>query len=127
MISDYIDGLYPSALDTGMRPQEFWDYSLSEINDLLESHNRIKERKFKETVKDECRLGRIIVDNIDSILDAYFLNENRKVVMPWDMFPELFEFEKKAYDVQREKEELEEYKEKRRRYAAELNARREGV
>lgn len=107
-----------------MKPQEFWDYSLPEINDLLESHNRIKERKFKEKVTDECRLGRIIVDNIDSFFEAHFLNQSRKVVMPWDIFPELFEREKKAYDEQRKKEELEEYKEKRRRYAAELNARR---
>ena len=43
---------------------------------------------------------------------------------PWEYYPELFDLEKKAYEVQKAQEEYEEYKAARRAYIAEFNKRR---
>ena len=55
-ITQLIWGLYPVFLDAGYGPQLFWELSIGEINDLLESYARREERALKKreaALKDE--------------------------------------------------------------------------
>ena len=41
-------GAYPSALDAGMTPKEFWESTVAEIRDRLKSYGR------RETARARC-------------------------------------------------------------------------
>ena len=41
-------GLYPAFLDAGYGPEYFWELSLGEVSDLLESYARRKEHEQKK-------------------------------------------------------------------------------
>lgn len=105
-----------------MRPSEFWDYSLAEVNDLLESQERKREKDLKTKTLENCQLGYIVAGNI-----SRFMNQNVNAIKPWDIYPELFEEEKKLYEIKREKDDLETYKQRKREYAAMVNAKRREV
>lgn len=92
---------------------------MPEISDLIESYQRRQRERFKRAVIDDCRLGRIIVANISHGLDG-----NNKVIKPWDLFPELFKKEQEFYEQQYSEERFNDYKSKRKEYAAMMNARR---
>jgi len=102
-----------------MKPYEFWDYSLMEIEDLLESHARKQRNAFKDEISKESRLAQFIAADI-----AYSLNGEKKVVMPWDMFEELFAEEKEIYVQKCIEADFDEFKNRRRAYAAEFNRRK---
>lgn len=50
-------------------------------------------------------------------------NDEIKIRYLWDYFPKMYHEEKAAADEYRQREELEQYKECKRRYAAEHNRR----
>lgn len=50
--------------------------------------------------------------------------EKQDIPHPWEYYPELFSEEQKIYEEKRKEAELEEYKEKRKAYIAEMNRRR---
>lgn len=114
--------MYTRALDTGMFPWEFWDCSLAEVNDLIESHERQKIRQTKTKTVENCQLGYIISTNIGRML-----NGEGKNMMPWDVLPELFAEEQKLFEQRREEEEFESYKQRKREYAAAVNKKRREV
>lgn len=53
------------------------------------------------------------------------LDTKTDTAKPWDYYQKLFAEEKEAYDQKKAERDLEEYKEKRRAYAAEVNRRRQ--
>lgn len=61
----------------------------------------------------------------DAIGNTIFRDEKSKKIQPWDVYPTLFEEEKKLYETYSQQEELETFKERRRaamdRYNAESN------
>lgn len=113
LVSDAINELYPRALDIGMKPQEFWDCSFAEINDILESHERAKLDSLKAKALEHCQVGYVIAGDICNAMSA-----EEHMIKPWDLYPKLFEEEQQDYEV-------EQYKKKMRDYAAELSRRRE--
>lgn len=77
----------------GYTPSLFWESSLSEIYDLIDSYNRRKknetkenEEKIKIKISLNSVLARQIAENIGSILD-----ENIKITPLNKLFPTLFE------------------------------------
>lgn len=90
-----------------------------EIEDLLESHARSQKNAFKDEILKESRLAQFIAADI-----ALGLNGEKRVMMPWDMFEELFAEEKEIYMQQCSEMEFEEYKNQRRQYAAVFNKRK---
>lgn len=42
-MTEYIGELYPIALDVGITPTLFWEYSIQEITDIIDSRNRVLE------------------------------------------------------------------------------------
>lgn len=99
--------LYPVALDCGILPDEFWDSSYSEILDRIESHNRIEERKKKESIAANYELAALVGLHVAKIFD-----EDKQVSIPmmWDMYPALFAGERAEYEEKQKKALMAQYK-----------------
>lgn len=101
--------MYPLALDCGVPVDLYWNLTLQEIVDIIESETRRRREE----------IGRLFVlaDAISSRV-AYFFSDPKKrresdIVQPWDSYPSLFETAKEAHEdrkEQRQDAELEAYK-----------------
>lgn len=92
-----------------------------EILDMIESAAREEKRKRKEKILDGFILAEAVAWNLAVLLPH---DEKIKPPKPWDYYRS-FEEEKEAFEKQDQGRQLEEYKEKRREYAAEVNRRRQ--
>lgn len=80
-------------LDAGYRPSLFWEMSIGEINDLLESYARRKEREEKQReamLKDEIMILFNQALQIGNIVGRMMSNEV-EIKLPKEYYPELFE------------------------------------
>ena len=94
LISDTIlNEIYPDALDVGISVEEFWNYSIPEINSLMASYHRRSLDEYKQKVK-LAFLQAQITENIA----ARMFNREVAPVQPWDIYPDLFQEEKKQYE-----------------------------
>ena len=114
--------MYPAAIDAGIPIELFWNSSVNEIIDMMESHYRETERKRKQKIMDDFLLAEVIAHNVAIML--FSENDKKSMEMPWDYYPSLFEKEKELYEEKKRQIEFEEYKERRREYIAEFNRRR---
>lgn len=119
--SDLIAGVYPLALDCGIRPDDFWGYSLGDIRDLMESHARMERIKAKSEIAARYELADLIGLYIQIPYD-----DKKTIRIPhvWDMHPELFDGEKQEFEKRQEAEALEQARASRREYAARHNRMR---
>lgn len=101
---------------------DFWDFSVAEINSLLASYNRRKLEGFKEKVK----FTFLQADAFGNVLARAFDDKVEKL-QPWDVYPVLFEDERKRYESYSQQEELESFKARRRAAMDRYNARRKEV
>lgn len=115
-----INNLYPDALDCGISVTDFWELSVMEISDIMQSY---KHRK-KVQLKQDLINGFAFAQNTAELIGKYLSKENT-ARNPWDFFPELFAEEKKIYEAEQEKRQVETARENRKAYAAELKRRRE--
>lgn len=113
-----ITALYPSALDCGILPEEFWSSSLAEIQDRMESHQRTRMRKARETISLQYELAGLIGLYVSKLFD-----DKNEIRIPhlWDAYPELFEAEKRQFEAAQKAEQLETVREMRHAYAARHN------
>ena len=121
-----IQGLYPTALDCGISPFSFWDMSIDEITDLIESHRRSVQQKMKQELMFNQILSVQIRQEILPLL-VEKVPEDYKALQLWDLFPELFKEEKRLYEEAKQEKEFISFKEKRRAYAARINQRAKKV
>lgn len=110
--------MYPAALDCGITPEAFWGYSMFEVRDLIESHNRVRRRQVKESIS----LAWAQAEQTAACLASMY-GEGRPPQV-WDVFPELFEEERREYEQKAAEDQMEAYKERRRAYVEEFNRRR---
>lgn len=110
------------ALDAGIPVETFWDSSMDEIRELLKSRSREETRKRKEKIMDDFVMAEVIAWNIGAMLPH---DEKFTLPKPWDYYPKIFAEESAAFEEQEKERQLEEYKEKRRAYVAEVNRRRQ--
>ena len=108
-MSDYIDSLYDAALDCGIPPEEFWNMSILEVCDRIDSFWRREEQRRKKTLAGLHFLAKDISQYVGCILSG---KEDVKPLELWDFFPALFQDEKAAAEEQRKNRELAEYKAK---------------
>lgn len=88
---------------------------------MIESAEREEKRKWKEKILD----GFILVDAAVRKIAALLPSDKKiRPPKPWDYYRS-FEEEKESFEKQDQERQLEEYKEKRREYAAEANRRRQ--
>jgi hypothetical protein len=105
-------------LDCGIRPDEFWGYSLGEIRDLMGSYARMEQRRVKEQITSRFQLSDLIGLHMQKLFD----NKNEiKLPNVWDIYPDLFTEEQEAYEERQRAEALEQAKISRREYAARYN------
>lgn len=99
-------------------PDEFWEYSLGEIRDLMDSYARIERRRVKERITSRFQLADLIGLHMQKLFD-----DKNEIVLPnsWDVYPELFAGEKEAYEKHQKAEALEQARASRKEYAARYN------
>lgn len=114
--------IYPDALDAGISPELFWQLSLNEILDLMESRYRAERRERRFRISDIYLLAKITAEYIGISFagDKY----NGEMPHPWDTYPKLFAEDKEEYERKQADASLEDYKQKRKAYAKEFNRRR---
>ncbi len=111
MVSDLINDLYPNAIDAGISIEAFWNSSLAEIADMLDSYKRVQAVKTKEKLLEMYQLAEWFSEHMAAKLD-----KNIQVPYPWDKFPDIFVEEQRIFEENKQKQEFEDFKERRRQY-----------
>ncbi len=89
------------------------------MTDCIGAYNRRREEDLKRSVRMQFLLA--------SLIPQFLLRDKTDPVpQPWDYYPELFKEEKEIYEKAAAEREFEDFKERRRRYAAALNRQRQG-
>ena len=91
-MTELVYSLYPVFLDAGYLPALFWDLSIGEINDLLESYARRKEREEKHReaeLKDEIMVLYNQALQIGDVVGS-MMSKEAKIRTPRDYYPQLF-------------------------------------
>lgn len=112
-----ISALYQNALECGIQPQDFWNYSLLEVQDLIRIFWQKKEKELKWKIAHDFAM-------LEAQARFTFREKGQDIPHPWEYYPDLFEEEAGRYKARKKQNQLEEYKEARRAYAAEFNRRR---
>lgn len=103
-------------LDIGGKPLDFWDLTILEIRDMIESHNRVTIQKQKEKIVESYRLSQMIANSI-----SLLLSKEAKPLDVWDYAPELFQEEKNQVEKARQEQEMRMHKERMRAFAESHN------
>ena len=98
----------------------FWNSSLNEIMDMMESYIRCRTRDRKQQISDNFILSKALALNLSTLFSdkAEFCN-------PWDFYPQTFKEDKEDYEQQKLEAQLADYRDKRRQWADEFNRRRQ--
>lgn len=103
-------------LDVGGKPLDFWDLTVLEIREMIESYNRVMIQKQKEKIIESYRLSQMIANNV-----SLLLSKDAKPLEVWDYAPELFEEEKEQVEQARREQEMRLHKERMRMFAESYN------
>ena len=103
-------------LDIGGKPLDFWDLTVLEIREMIESYNRVMIQKQKEKIIESYRLSQMIANNV-----SLLLSKDAKPLEVWDYAPELFEEEKEQVEQARREQEMRLHKERMRMFAESHN------
>lgn len=85
----------------------FWNSTVKELQDRIESYNRVTFRKTKEKAIFNTILAKQIGEKVAMLFDE------KKEIQPmqlWQLYPNLFETEKEEYEEEKRKSDLELYK-----------------
>lgn len=118
-MSDQLSNLYFYALELGISAKEYWEMSINEIMDTMDSLQRQRRRKEKQRIMDNFILAEMLTANLATLISG-----KGDIKRPWEYYPELFEKEQERYQKAEEDRKWEQYKENRRAYMAEWNRRR---
>lgn len=103
-------------LDIGGKPLDFWDLTILEIRDMIESHNRVTIQKQKEKIVESYRLSQMIANNV-----SLLLSKEAKPLDIWDYAPDLFQEERDQVEKARQEQEMRMHKERMRAFAESHN------
>lgn len=106
-------------LDIGGKPFDFWDLTVLEIREMIESYNRVKIQERKEKIIDSYRLSQMISNHVSSLL-----SKDAKVLEFWEYAPDLFVEEQQAVEQERQRQALLLHKERMREFAERHNQKR---
>ena len=101
-ISDIIWELYSSFLDFGYAPNFFWNLSLQEAYEVIESKQRVNEREHEKEIYNlktnlifNSVLAKQIAENV-----ACIFSKDAKVTDVYDLMPELFKEEREQAQIE---------------------------
>ena len=103
-------------LDIGGKPLDFWDLTILEIRDMIESHNRVTIQKQKEKIVESYRLSQMIANNV-----SLLLSKEAKPLDVWDYAPDLFQEERDQVEKARQEQEMRMHKERMGAFAESHN------
>lgn len=111
-------------MDSGVTPERFWELSIAEIIDSIETSERKELNDFKIRATEEFVLANAISSRI-----AYLFNDPKKrrktdILEVWDVWPDLFNDEREATKKAEERKALAIHKQQMEAYAARWNAKR---
>ena len=95
----------------GYTPSLFWESSLLEIYDLMDSYNRRKKNEIKELeekIKAEISLNAVLARQIGEYIASLF-NKDSQITPLNKFFPSLFEEEEKKVNMALYKAKMEEF------------------
>lgn len=87
---------------------KYWNLTLQEIKDAIDSYRRVQEKKKKERIEELFLLAEVTANRI-----GYGFNSKRStsdLIQPWHAYPTLFENLDEDLEEQQEALELEKYK-----------------
>jgi len=114
--------LYELALDCGIKPTEFCDYSIAEVYDVIDSYLRREKTQVRQQVSQQFIQAEVIASWVANVISG----GDGKVPKPWDYYPALFENEQETANTIQRQSEVTKASENRRKYAEEFNRRRRG-
>jgi len=94
-------------LDCGISPERFWDLSILEITDIMESSHRTERKKEKQTLMNLHFLARDIGQFTALAIHG---DKDIKIMDLWDYFPELFSEENTEIKEESQKQQAAVYK-----------------
>ena len=103
---------------------QFWDSTLLELNDIMESLSRMSR------AKEKAKAGHVFVlaNAISSRIMYFFSDEKSRteemILQPWQAYPEFFKSEKEMAEERREKQEMDIQRQKVIDWVNHVNARR---
>lgn len=102
-----------------MSSAQFWDSTMGEIMDYIES----RYRQDKQNLKEKILLNYALADRIGLYVAKVVGDSNNEIEIPqpWDAFPDLFSDEKTAVEEKKRQHEMELYKAKMIDYALRHN------
>ena len=106
-------------LDIGGKPLDFWDLTVLEIREMIESYNRVKIQERKEKILDSYILSQMITNHV-----SLLLSNDVQIAELWEYAPELFAEEKQAMEEERQRQTLLLHKERMREFAERHNRKR---
>lgn len=95
------------ALDCGISPERFWNLSIGEIRDLLESFERRERRELKMRLQEKHFLAQDISQYVSLVING---SRNTEIKELWDYFPELFGEERPAAESREKEQKMAVYK-----------------
>jgi len=101
-----IGQLYPAAIDCGIAPERFWELSIEEVRDILESAERKERGHLKQRLIEKHFLAKDIAQYVSLILNGSKVG----IMELWDYFPELFGEEGSDIEKKRQEQEAAAYK-----------------
>lgn len=129
-MTDLLWELYPVFLDCGYTPSLFWESSLGDIKELIESKRRREKAEYErqtEELKARAVMNRVLARQVaEYIALSMSGNENVKPTALHEYFPELFK-ENEADRKQETENQMMLYKAKMEEYAFWHNLRRKGA
>ena len=118
-VTEIIERLYPMFLDIGGKPLDFWDLTVLEIREMIESYNRVKIQERKEKIINSYILSQMITNHV-----SLLLSNDVQIAELWEYAPELFAEEKQAMEEERQRQTLLLHKERMREFAERHNRKR---
>ena len=109
-MTSYISDLYVNFLDAGYTPKLFWELSIGEVTDMIDSYlkrQQLEEERTKAQLKQTAVFNHIQAQQIYNYLSTLFSNDVE--IRPVEAyFPELFkeEAEKKSEEEKQLQVEL---------------------
>ena len=82
--------MYPLALDCGVPVYYYWDLTLQEITDIIESHGR----RQKEEINRLFVLAEVISNRVGIIFSGKKDHDESDLLRPWHFYPDLFKDER---------------------------------
>ncbi|WP_030127760.1 hypothetical protein [Streptococcus pyogenes] len=106
-------------LDIGGKPLDFWDLTVLEIREMIESYNRVKIQERKEKIIDSYRLSQMISNQV-----SLLLSKDAKVFEFGEYAHEIVVEEQQAVEQERQRQAFLLHKQRMREFAERHNRKR---